>query len=531
MPFSKLKLKPSTLNALQKCGYTKPTPIQEQAIPIVLTGKDLIATAQTGTGKTAAFVLPALELLLNSDPQRLPRILILVPVRELATQITDAIHKYSSGARVKVVSILGGMPYHAQMRQLSQPHDIIVATPGRLIDYLERGNIDLSQIKMFVLDEADRMLDMGFFEDVKLIARHLPKKHQTLLFTATMDEPIKKLAQTLLHEPEHIAVLGTSVTLDKIKQIAYIADDMLHKNKLLAHLLANTSIYKAIIFAATKRSADKLSRDIREQGYHTNALHGDIKQQKRNNILRQFRTGQIQFLVATDVAARGIDISDITHVINYDIPRTGEDYVHRIGRTGRAGKEGIAISFISASEAIQLKRIERTIGMKIPQEVIPGLEAKRSLHAADKPKKVWQGRGRGRGSNEGGRASGGRPSYGDRHSSGRTHGDKPAHARTANARSYSDRNTNERSAYSDKSNSRTGYSHRKSTDGTAAPRPRHPGERTHHDRAASPRTSDGNRNSSPRTTRGDRPHGRKPGGASHFTDKKRSTNPHARRES
>lgn len=463
MSFTNLKLSQTTLNALHKCGYTQATPIQERAIPVILKGKDLIATAQTGTGKTAAFVLPALEYLANTPPtpEKLPRVLILAPVRELATQITTAIQKYSINARVKVASILGGMPYHAQMRQLSQPLDIIVATPGRLIDYLERGSVDLSQIKMLVLDEADRMLDMGFIDDVKLISRYLPKKRQTLLFTATMDEPIKKLAQTLLHEPEHVAVLGSSVTLTKIQQIAYITDDQHHKNLLLMHLLGNQGIFKAIIFAATKRSADKLSRDLREQGYHANALHGDIKQQKRNNILRQFRSGQIQFLVATDVAARGIDIADITHVINYDIPRTGEDYVHRIGRTGRAGKEGIALSFISANEGGQLKRIERVIGMNIPQETISGLEPKHSLHTAHKAKKVWQGRGRG---------------HGNRNKN-QTYSNKTGHDKAGSStRNYRDRN-NEKTSHGDKTNNRTGYSHRKSADTSHK---KAEGDRSHH---------------------------------------------------
>lgn len=394
MSFSNLNLSPPLLKALQKSGYTEATPIQAQAIPRALAGKDLIATAQTGTGKTAAFVLPALENLLNSPKQTLPSILILAPVRELATQITEAIHKYSSQSRVKVASILGGMPYQAQMRQLSQPLDIIVATPGRLIDYLNRGNVNLSQIKMLVLDEADRMLDMGFIDDVKLISQHLPKKRQTLLFTATMDDRITKLAQTILHAPEHIAIKsGKSITLDKIKQSVYITDDILHKNQLLQHLLDSENIYKAIIFSATKSHADKLSRQLREQGHKVDALHGDIRQRKRNIILEQFRRGKTNLLVATDVAARGIDVSDISHVINFDIPRTAEDYVHRIGRTGRAGKDGRAISFIMNNETGQLRQIERYISGTISQEVIAGLEPKRVFKSSDKNNKNWRGRG------------------------------------------------------------------------------------------------------------------------------------------
>jgi superfamily II DNA/RNA helicase len=394
MSFENLNLNPAIVKALHKCGYMDPTPIQEQAIPRVLAGKDLIGTAQTGTGKTAAFVLPALHYLMQAPKQPLPSILILVPVRELATQITDAIRKYSTNSGIKIATVLGGMPYHAQMRQLSQPVDFLVATPGRLIDYIKRGSVNLSQVKMLVLDEADRMLDMGFIDDVKLISRHLPKERQTLLFTATMDERIGQLARTLLREPEHITVKGKSITLEKIKQVAYITDDLLHKNKLLEHILNNESIFKAIIFSATKHHADKLARQLRDNDHSVDVLHGDIRQHKRNRILAQFRQGEITFLVATDVAARGIDISDVSHVINYDIPRTGEDYVHRIGRTGRAGKEGIAISFIAANEGMQLKRIERFINNTITQDRIEGLEAKRSLSSSSsdhKSKKSWRG--------------------------------------------------------------------------------------------------------------------------------------------
>lgn len=379
MSFANLNLSQPIQKALAKCGHAQPTPIQAQAIPIALTGKDVIGIAQTGTGKTAAFTLPALERLLNVPKQSLPSILILAPVRELAKQITDAIHQYGSEMRVKVVSIFGGMPYHAQMRQLSQPVDIIVATPGRLIDYLNRGKINLSQIKTFVLDEADRMLDMGFIDDVKLISEHLPKQRQTLLFTATMDERIKKLANSLLHAPEHITIASKSTTLEKIKQTVYLTDDVSHKNRLLEHILNSENVYKAIIFSATKHHSDKLAKQLRDQGHAVSAIHGDIRQQKRNFILEQFRRGKINILVATDVAARGIDIADVSHVINFDIPRTGEDYVHRIGRTGRAGKDGIAISFILTSEHGQLKRIERYVGNAINQLMIEGLEPKRTF--------------------------------------------------------------------------------------------------------------------------------------------------------
>lgn len=396
MSFENLNLCPLLLHNLRKCGYTQATPIQAQAIPKALTGKDLIATAQTGTGKTAAFVLPALQYLLQTPRQKLPQILILAPVRELANQITVSIRKYSQ-SQVKVVSILGGMPYHAQLRQLSQSVDIIVATPGRIIDYINRGKIDLSQIKMLILDEADRMLDMGFIEDVKLISRFLPTKRQTLLFTATMDERIAKLAQTILHAPDHVRIAGKSITLEKIKQSVYVTDDIQHKNNLLTHILNSENIYKAIIFSATKHHADKLARQLRGQGYAVDALHGDIKQNKRNRILEQFRRDNLNLLVATDVAARGLDICDVSHVINFDMPRTTEDYVHRIGRTGRAGKDGIAITFVINKELGQLKRIENFIKSTITQQTVAGLEPKRTQHrhfTSDKPhsKKHWHAR-------------------------------------------------------------------------------------------------------------------------------------------
>lgn len=388
MSFANLNLHPTLLKSLQQCGYQNATPIQEQAIPRILAGKDLIAIAQTGTGKTAAFALPILHQLLNAPVPTAPSILILAPVRELASQITDAIYKYSGHKKVRVANILGGMPYHAQIRQLKQGVDIIVATPGRLIDYLERGKvIDLSQIKTFVLDEADRMLDMGFIEDIKLISNFLPKSRQTLLFTATMDEAIVKLAQKILHQPEELIIPGKSVTLEKIKQSIYITDDVQHKHELLTHFLANENIFKAIIFTGTKHYAERLASYLRELGYSADVLHGDIKQQKRNRILREFHQGKIQFLVATDLAARGIDVRDITHVINFDLPRTGEDYVHRIGRTGRAGKSGYAISFVATNEITQLKRIERYIKNTLAPETIAGLEPKKPQRpAAPKPK-------------------------------------------------------------------------------------------------------------------------------------------------
>lgn len=391
MSFEQLDLSEALLKALDKSGYKEPTPIQQQAIPRALSGKDLIATAQTGTGKTAAFVLPALEYLLKSAPKGKPRILILTPTRELATQVTDAVAKYSSFMRVNAVSIVGGMPYHAQLRQLSRPNDIVIATPGRLIDYMERGKIDLSEVRMLILDEADRMLDMGFIDAVKHIAEVTPADRQTLLFTATMDNRLAKLAQNLLHSPERIEIASKALTVDQIEQRIHMVDDDNHKNQLLHYLLGEEDMDKAIVFSATKRNADKLARQLEDAGFAVAALHGDMNQHRRNKTILLFRNNKISVLVATDVAARGIDISDISHVINYDLPKFAEDYVHRIGRTGRAGKSGIAISLVLPSENGQLKRIERFTRHTISQSVIAGLEPRKKPMFDNKPKRAWRG--------------------------------------------------------------------------------------------------------------------------------------------
>lgn len=393
MSFSNLNLCSSLLKALDKSGYKEPTTIQALAIPEALQRKDVIAVAQTGTGKTAAFVLPALQLLIDQGDDKRPnhaqkpRILILAPVRELANQITDAIYKYSSYTKFKVASIVGGMPYHAQMRQLSRPLDIIVATPGRLMDYIDRGCVDLSQVQMLVLDEADRMLDMGFIEDIKHISQYLPKQRQSLLFTATLNNHIRQLATRLLSDPVHVQQENESVAVDRIEQKVYLADDMYHKKDILQHILSNQSIYKAIIFSATKIQADRITDELRDVGFAAVALHGDIRQQKRSRILNQFKNGKVNLLVATDVVARGIDISDISHVINFDLPKNAEEYVHRIGRSGRAGREGAAISLVSADQIRTLKDIEHYIKLKLERLTIEGLEPKVKEHSFEHGRK------------------------------------------------------------------------------------------------------------------------------------------------
>jgi len=376
MSFEQLHLSALLLKAIKAKGYTIPTPIQQQAIPVILAGKDVIAKAPTGTGKTGAFMFPALNMIAESKNRQKPQILVLTPTRELATQIDNVTIQYGSDLKIKTISILGGMPYREQQRKLSRPGDIIVATPGRLIDYIERGDLDLSSISMLILDEADRMLDMGFIEDVEFIASKIPKKRQTLLFTATMDKRLISLSQNILRSPQMIEVKNANVTLDNISQRIHLANDNEHKFKLLKHLLSEENIFKAIIFSATKRNADKLTRDLIQDGYRVAALHGDLNQRKRNKVIADFRTGRFQFLIATDVAARGIDIDDVSHVINYDLPKFAEDYVHRIGRTGRAGRDGIAISFVLSSDHPTLKKIERFTVQTIPHTTIKGLEPK-----------------------------------------------------------------------------------------------------------------------------------------------------------
>ncbi|HBA87382.1 MAG TPA: ATP-dependent helicase [Geobacter sp.] len=381
MSFETLNLSEPILKAIAACGYTAPTPIQAESIPLAISGRDLIGSAQTGTGKTASFVLPALERLLTPSAARGkgPRILVLTPTRELANQVVDAVRTYGKFMRVRCGVILGGMPYREQMMLLSQPVDIIVATPGRLIDHLDRRSINFSRLELLVLDEADRMLDMGFSEDVDRIAAAAPAERQTLLFTATMDDAMAKLAKRLLQDPVRVAIEGTEVQNLQIEQRLHVTDDMRHKNRLLQHLIADASVTKAIIFSATKRDADQLASELYAQGHAAAALHGDMSQGARNKTISNMRRGKVRLLVATDVAARGLDVTGISHVINFDLPKFAEDYVHRIGRTGRAGATGIAISFCSGNEVAYLDRIERFTGKKLPMHIIDGLEPTRPL--------------------------------------------------------------------------------------------------------------------------------------------------------
>jgi superfamily II DNA/RNA helicase len=373
MSFAQLNLDPRISKAIQSCGYTNPTPIQSRCIPDILSGKDLVASAQTGTGKTAAFVLPSLQRLSLNKPNKKPRILILTPTRELASQITEAANLYGKFLQFNIISLVGGMSYHQQIRNLSRPVDIVVATPGRLLDHMRSRRIDLSEIETLIFDEADRMLDMGFIDDVQAIAKATPNNRQTLLFSATVDGKLDSIIKQLLKNPIRINLSEKSMPA-KITQELYLTDNDQHKIRLLQHFLDDKNVFKAIIFTATKINADKLARHLRDKDFSAAAIHGDLKQNVRNRTLDELRRGKVQFLVATDVAARGIDVSDITHVFNYDLPKFSEDYVHRIGRTGRAGKTGIAISFALPSDVRHVKRIERYTGQPLPLTTIEGFE-------------------------------------------------------------------------------------------------------------------------------------------------------------
>ena len=379
MPFAALNLNEPIVKALEAAGYKTPTPIQAAAIPEILAGHDIMASAQTGTGKTAAFMLPALQKL--SQPSTMagkgPRVLVLTPTRELAMQVTDAAQKYGRNLpRFRAVSVVGGMPYHAQNRLLASPMEVLVATPGRLMDQMQSGRLDFSRLEVLVLDEADRMLDMGFIDDVEAIAAKLPKNRQTLLFSATLEGRIATLAKNLLRDPKLIQISTREDKHESIDQQLIYVDGLEHKLKLLDHLISDVEMKQALVFTATKRDADELATRLIGQGHQAAALHGDMQQRQRNRTIDELKRGRIRVLVATDVAARGLDVSSISHVINFDLPKFAEDYVHRIGRTGRAGLSGIAISFAGAKEIMLLKRIERFTGHPVQVTSVPGLEVR-----------------------------------------------------------------------------------------------------------------------------------------------------------
>ncbi len=347
-------------------GYTTPTPIQQQAIPFILQGKDLLGCAQTGTGKTAAFAIPILELMQAQKPLGPGiKVLVLTPTRELAIQIDESFAAYGRYAGIRHTVIFGGVSQHSQVNELRRGVDILVATPGRLLDLMQQGFIHLDKLQIFVLDEADRMLDMGFIHDVKKVIAKLPAKRQTLFFSATMPPEIQKLADVLLKHPAKVEVTPPSSTVDKIEQQLYFVAKK-EKPELLIHLLSNPEIKTTLVFTRTKHGADKVVKILQKFQIRSAAIHGNKSQNARQNALADFKNGTLRVLVATDIAARGIDIDELSHVLNFDLPDVPETYVHRIGRTGRAGNEGIAISFCSADEKEELRDIQKLIGKQIP---------------------------------------------------------------------------------------------------------------------------------------------------------------------
>ncbi|MDO5069380.1 MAG: DEAD/DEAH box helicase [Neisseria zoodegmatis] len=377
--FSDLNLDKNLLSALTQAGYDSPTPIQAQSIPHALDGRDIMASAQTGSGKTAAFLLPTLQRLTkrSDKPGKGPRALVLTPTRELAAQVEKNALTYAQNMKwFRTVSIVGGSSFGYQIRALSKPIDLIVATPGRLMDLMDSGKVDFSRLEVLILDEADRMLDMGFIEDIETIVAATPESRQTLLFSATWDGAVGKLARKLTKNPEVVEVERVD-DQGKIEEQLLYCDDMRHKNRLLDHILRDANINQCVIFTSTKAMTEQLADDLYEKGFAANCLHGDMPQGWRNRTLMDLRKGRCKILVATDVAARGIDVPTITHVINYDLPKQAEDYVHRIGRTGRAGRTGLAISFAEVNEYVKVHKIEKYINRKLPEMTIEGMEPTR----------------------------------------------------------------------------------------------------------------------------------------------------------
>jgi ATP-dependent RNA helicase RhlE len=370
MTFNDLQLIDPILNAVQEEGYTNPTPIQEAAIPIILKEKDLLGCAQTGTGKTAAFAIPMLQLLEKHNLQRKPgprdiQALILTPTRELAIQIGESFAAYGRHLRIKHTVIFGGVSQHQQVMALKSGVDILIATPGRLLDLISQRLVHLHHLKIFVLDEADRMLDMGFIHDVKKVITRLPEKRQTLFFSATMPPDIQKLADAILVKPEKVEVTPVSSTAETIEQSLYFVDKA-DKRKLLHEVLKDETIKSALVFTRTKHGADKVVKDLDRIGVASAAIHGNKSQNARQRALSAFKTGENRILVATDIAARGIDVEALSHVIIYELPEVPETYVHRIGRTGRAGASGKALVFCDAEEMLLLRDIQRLIKKEIP---------------------------------------------------------------------------------------------------------------------------------------------------------------------
>ncbi|NBC18763.1 MAG: DEAD/DEAH box helicase [Bacteroidetes bacterium] len=370
--FRSLGLSELLLAGVLDAGYTTPTPIQTQAIPLVLAGRDLVGSAQTGTGKTAAFVLPLLDRLAADEPSRSVRALIVTPTRELALQVEASVRAYGAATPLRSLAILGGVSIRPQLQRLARGVDIVVATPGRLIDHLQRGSIDLSRVDVLVLDEADRMLDMGFIRDIRKIVKATPASRQTLLFSATMPTAVRSLARDILSDPEYVDIGHSRTPAETVVQ-RVCAVPSNRKMNLLYHVLEHEPVHHVLVFSRTKRRADRVKKKLVKRGFAAEVMHSDRSQRQRQRALHGFRNGRVKVLVATDIAARGIDVDGISHVINFDTPRQPADYIHRIGRTGRAEAFGEAITFVTKDERTYLRRIERHTGSRLIRKAYEGL--------------------------------------------------------------------------------------------------------------------------------------------------------------
>ncbi len=370
--------------ALEAADYTSPTPVQAGVIPIALRGKDVMGQARTGTGKTAAFVIPILERLEAPQKPRVPQALILVPTRELAVQVRDEIEKLSkTRRRVRTVALYGGKPLRGQIDKLKSGADVIVGTPGRVLDHLGRGTLILTGLQTAVLDEADRMLDIGFRPDIEKILRKCPRERQTLLLSATVPPPVQRLAKRYMRDAETLDFSPTDITVDTIDQFYFTVDENV-KFQLLLKLLEREEPQQAIIFCRTKRATDKLHQMLAKRKIDVDAIHGDLRQSARDRVMKKFRDGKSKLLVATDVVGRGIDVSGISHIINFDIPQFSDDYVHRVGRTGRMGRQGVAYTFVSPEEGSELTRIEMRINRLLKRDEIDGLVTVKKIKEAPK---------------------------------------------------------------------------------------------------------------------------------------------------
>ncbi|WP_243304953.1 DEAD/DEAH box helicase [Geothrix oryzisoli] len=420
MSFDTLGLLPELLRAVREQGYEHPTPIQTQAIPLVLEGRDLMARAQTGTGKTAGFTLPMLQILApqantSASPARHPiRALILTPTRELAMQVEESVRTYGKYLPLRSTTIFGGVNINPQTKALRAGVEILVATPGRLLDHQGQGNLNFSQLEILVLDEADRMLDMGFIRDIQKILALLPAKRQTLLFSATFTDEIKQLASKFLKAPASVQITPQNTAAELVRQVVHPVDRE-RKRALLAHLITSRKLEQVLVFTRTKHGANRLSEQLDKDGISSMAIHGNKSQPQRIKALEDFKKGAVRVLVATDIAARGLDIDMLPHVVNYELPQVPEDYIHRIGRTGRAGSEGEALSLVCVDEHKLLKDIEKLLRKELPKDVIQGYAPDPSIPAEPiQTGRQGGGGGRGRGPARSARPSSGQPPRGER---------------------------------------------------------------------------------------------------------------------